>query len=178
MAVQGTIKRTAPSLRLLVGTLFVVLFCREGCSARLRGAAWGSTAWQTGWIPARVAGFQGRYSLSPNQQFTRKQHNQLCLPAGTHHGLWSEAACWPDRWWAATECDPITARRRSGHTEGSEHCSKLKALPVIQHRTLQCPAAFLCSGCDAPFTSKPHLVQPFFLPAPIYFQGLLNATLS
>lgn len=63
MAVQGTIKKAAPSLRLLVGTLFVVLLCREGCSARLHGAALGSTAnWMdsgsNGWISGGIFSLQ------------------------------------------------------------------------------------------------------------------------
>lgn len=156
MAVQGTIKKTAPPLRLLVGTLFVVLFCREGCSARLHGAA----------LACKLDGFQQEWLdfrgdlLSPNQQFTTKQHHQLCrhLP-------------WPlVRKFLLAGGLPLSvthhSQERPGHTEGSEHCSKLKALPVTQHRTVQGPAAFLCSGCAAPFTSKPHLVQPFLLPGP------------
>ena len=140
------------------------------------------------WPTHRImAGFQGRFSVSKSRLLTRKQLNQLCFPASAHRALPPQAACWPWSWWSATKYDPTADQEEAQGTQTGLStapspkpflCCSAGPAPTA---AAQCPAAFLCSGCDTPFTSKPHLGQPFSLPAHepwIYFQGLCNVTLS
>lgn len=196
MAVQGTIKKTSYIIKAFGWeTVCTVILqggplCKAAWSCSETALLWASPLCSTlaPWPTHRIiAGFQGGFSVSKSMLLARKQPNQLCFSASTHHALRPQAACWPWSWWSATKYDPTTDWEEAqgtwmglSTTPSPKPFLSCSAGPAPT-AAVQVPAAFLCSACNTPFTSKPLLGQPFSPPAPepwVYFQGLCNVMLS
>lgn len=160
MAVQGTIKKPAPSSRLQVGRLSALLLCREdplqGCTELLGDCfALGVTLTPTPdncWIP-------GGFSVSRAMFLTRKQLTQFQSSASAHHALWPLAGLEADG--LPLNETPPQSRRTQGTEMGGSTAPSPKPLCCITGpaptAAAQHPAAFPRS--DVPRTSTTHPTQ-------------------